>query len=191
MLIFLGVLSVSALAEESRSRAWAPRPLVGRPVFDLRAGVDVSAGQEGGVQPYLCGEVSPVRRVSLEGCGNGSGVLHQADVPDMAHFRLRVSALERQLGRVEGAVVGAVGFAEVQHGQDAPGFRFGEAETGQVEAAGPEVAVGVKGRYWMHPSAHLVVDATVGAAHIPGAVEVIGVQRPTVAFGAVTVGLGF
>lgn len=189
--LFLLLLNFAALAEEASSQVWVPRPLVGHAVFDLRVGVDVAAGHGGGAQPYLCGEISPLRRISLEGCGNGAGVLHQADVPDMAHFRLRVSAVERQKGRVEGALVGGVGFAEVQQHKDAPGFQFGEADAGQVEAAGPEVSAGFKGRYWLHPSAHIVLDATVGAAHIPGAVEVMDAPGPTVTFGAVTVGLGF
>jgi len=89
------------------------------------------------------------------------------------------------------ALMGGVGFAEVQQPGDAPGFRFGEADSGQVEAAGPEVSAGFKGRYWLHPSAHIVLDATVGAAHIPGAVEVMETRGPVVTFGSITMGLGF
>ena len=185
------LLSPAVQAAPIDLETWVPRPVLGRPVFDLRAGVDGVAQDGAGMHPYLCGEVSPIWRLSVEACGNGAGVLHQADVPDMAHFRVRLAALTRRRGRAEGTLLGGVGLTEVQRTSDAPGFRLGAAETGQVEAAGPEISLGIKGRYWLEERAYLVVGATVGAAHIPGASEVMGWRGPTVGFGSLTVGAGF
>ena len=82
------------------------------------------------------------------------------------------------------------GVAVVQASADVPGFRFGPAAEGQVEAAGPEVSTGARGRYWFADGTYLTVDATIGVATIPGAPTAVG-TGPTIGFGGLTAGLGF
>ena len=180
-----------ALGSDIALEQQVARPLVGHPILNLRIGVDGVAQGDQGVHPYVCGEVSPLQRVSVEACGNGSGVLHQSDAPDMAHFRVRATVASRRSGRTEGIVSVGVGFAEVQRSADAPGFRFGAAaSTEQVEAAGPEAVVGVKGRYWLNASSYVTADAVVGTAHIAAAPAVMNWSSEVVPFAALTVGVG-
>ncbi len=89
--MWLVLVSIGAHAGGLQSRFDLPRPVAGHAVFDLHLGVDgvVSGDQE--LRPYVCGELSPFKRVGIEACGNGSGVLHQSDGPDVAHFRLRAA----------------------------------------------------------------------------------------------------
>jgi hypothetical protein len=190
VLIFLLFASFStAVADESLMRAEV-RSLWKHPLFDLRVGfmsVDELAPEQA---PYMCGAVNPLSWLSVEACGNGAGILHQKDIADFAHFRLRAETVKLTEGRVETALMTGVGFAEVQRSADAPGFRFGGAESGQVEAAGPEVSMGVRMRMWSSNQVYMVVDADAGLAHIPGAPEVMGAQDAHVPFGALTIGMG-
>ena len=132
-----------------------------------------------------------MRRFSAEACGNGSGVLHQADGPDVAHFRLRAAPLIQESGRLRSMMMVGVGFTEVQSTADTPGFKFGSANEGQVEAAGPEVSIGYKGRYWVTRKNHVAVDVVAGTAYVPGAPEGMGWASPVVPFVSLTTGMGF
>lgn len=163
------------------------------PRFGLRAGADArpDGDDTGPGRPVLCGEYQPWRRVGFEACGNGAGFLHQAQVTDMAHFRVRGMGPQWRRARSDLTLLGGVGFAEVQSTADALGFRFGAASEGQVEAAGAEAAIGLRGQYWMGDRSALVLDITVGSAHIPGAPEVVGTPGPWVPFGSLTAGIGF
>ncbi|MFN7142809.1 MAG: hypothetical protein ACK4YP_03470, partial [Myxococcota bacterium] len=146
MLVLLG----SVLAADVGSRVVVPRPVLGHPVVELRVGVDAAAlARSEQPLPTFCGEVTPIDRLSVEACGNGAGVLHRQDVPDMAHFRVRYATARVRRGAGEAALVLGAGLAEVQRGEDAPGFRVDAAE-GAVEAAGGEIAAGVKERWWAH-----------------------------------------
>lgn len=184
------VLTSTALAGPS-SETWRPRPVAGHPVFDLRVGVD---RLEDVRHPFLCAEGAPTRWLSFEACGNGAGFLHQDPSPDMAHFRAlgRLAGFGAGRGSIDLRVGG--GFAEVQRGADAPGFRFGPArEADPVEAAGPEASASLKGRWWLDGAgrAYLVGDLAAGVALIPGAPDVFGRGGPAVPFAAFTAGLGF
>ncbi len=189
--MWLVLVSIVAHAGGLQTQLDRPRPVAGHAVFELRLGVDgvVSGDQE--LRPYVCGELSPFKRVGIEACGNGSGVLHQSDGPDVAHFRLRAAALEFEEGRTHRMVMVGVGFTEVQRSADRPGFRFGNADAEQVEAAGPEASVGVKGRYWVSPHSHIAVDVVAGTAYIPGAPTVMGWASPWVPFVSLSTGIGF
>lgn len=186
----LGTLAAAAAWAETRSEAVRPNPIAGHAVLELRVGVDRIDAQH----PVICAEGSPLAWLSVEGCGTGSGFLHHDDAPDMAHFRARARVLEVGEGRASASLLGGLGFAEVQRGADAAGFKFGEARAAdQVEGAGPEASVGIKGRYWVDPGArtYLSADLTTGAAIIASAPTVIGSGGPVVPFAAITVGYGF
>ena len=190
--------NASAHADEEAAAMVVRQPLASHPVFELRAGVDARSGGpgEGPARPYLCGELTPLPRVGIEGCGNGAGVLQDEQLSDFAHFRARLTAVQRQVGRWDLDVIAGVGWAEVQRGRDAPGFRFGAAEAGAVEAAGAEASASVKGRAWVHERVYGTVDVNVCTAVIPGAPEVLSGARapgpgPIVPFGSITAGIGF
>ena len=182
---------MAAQASGLQVRKEVPRPLVGHAVFDLRVGMGAGSPTDGSPRPIVCAEGMPHQRWSVEACGNGSGILHQGDGPDMAHFRLRGAPIVVNDGRWGGQLMVGVGFAEVQRAADRPGFRFGDAEMGQVEAAGPEASLGVKGRFWVTDHSHIAMDVNAGAAYISGAPEVMGWQSPVVPFVSLTTGMGF
>ena len=176
-------------AVASQSQVFRPDPLAGRPVFDLRVGVDSTDALE---HPYLCAEGSPTRRLSLEACGDGSTAWHPGAAPSMMHLRARVLAAEASRGRVEGALLPGVGISEIQVAEDELGLMFGAARSeDQVEGAGPEASVSAKARLWVHEKAYVTVDANVGAAWIPASTVVLDQDRPFVGFGILTAGLGF
>ena len=187
-MVFLAIMT--ALAQETDSRTISRRPVAGHAVFDLRAGVQASDLQHA----YICAEGSPTAWLSLEACGNGSGVLHQSPSPDLAHFRSRVRAAGASVGRLDADLLFGVGFAELQRTADQPGFKFGRARADdQVEGAGPEASVSVKGRFWTDAGGRTYVsaDLNAGAAVIPAATTILDQDGPVVPFGALTVGLGF
>lgn len=167
--------------------AFVRRPVAGRPVADLRVGAQSIDGST----PYLCAEGNPTAWFGIEACGNGQGILHQGQGFDMVHFRGRFRALHRELNRSDVDLLVGAGFAEVQRGEDAAGFRFGQQEPGSVEAAGPEASVSIKGRFYTTPGTYLVADINAGAAVIPGAAQVFGAGGPVVPFATATIGLGF
>ena len=196
-LLTLLTLAVPAQAGPN-ARLVLPRTVDERPLIELRGGIDSRPrpASEGPASPFICGELTPLRRVGVEGCGNGAGVLQNNDLSDFAHFRVRVTALQRTVGQWNMDVVTGVGWAEVQRGQDAAGFRFGAAQPGQVEAAGAEASVSVKGMVEVAGRLQGTVDLNAGAAVIPGAPEVLRTgdspgAGPVLPYVALTAGLGF
>ena len=188
--MLLPLLLPSALAGPS-GQAFLQRPIAGHPVLDVRIGVDrLDVGH-----PFVCAEVSPLRWLSVEGCGTGAGFLHHdPDFPDMAHFRARARIVGVGDGRTSADVLVGAGFAEIQSTADQPGFKFGPArEAEPIEGAGPEVSVSLKGRLWLDSGGRTYAtgDLNVGAAAIASAPEVIGTDGPIVPFAALTFGLGF
>ena len=184
------LVAMSAGAQEVESGAYKPAPVAGHPVFDLRVGVDRMDMSH----PYICGELSPLGWLSIEGCGTGNGFLHHGDEPDMAHFRTRIKTVGIDKGRAEADLLFGAGFAEVQRTADEKGFKFGKAREEQpIEAAGPEVSAAIKSRVWLDNGGRTYVsgDLSAGAALIPAAPAVIGRGGPVVPFAAFTVGMGF
>ncbi len=187
----LFALTLHAAAQDTTGHVdgFTPRPFAGHPVLEVRVGAGTS-GPSG--HANVCAEVSPIHRLSLEACGNGAGMLHHARVPDMAHFRVRGTVVEKRWGRTSlGALVGA-GFAEVSTGVDEPGFLFGAARSReQSSGAGAEGSVSGKARHWVHERAYLVGDVNAGLAWIPSAPVVLDQQGAAVPFFSASVGLGF
>lgn len=171
---------------------FARKPLAGRPVLDLRVAASGPVGLDDMEHPTLCVAGLPHRRLVLEGCGNGSGFLHQDPAPELMHLRALGVVAEHIRERVDLSVLAGVGLAELQVAADEPGFKTGPAQDEDpVEAAGPELSAGLKGRWWVLPGAYLVGDVNVGAAHIPAAPEVLDRGGAVVPFGTVGIGLGF
>ena len=188
--MWLILITAAAFGAGLQTEQKTVAPFVGHPVFDLRVGADGVGQGQNGVQPYLCGEIAPIRLLSIEGCGNGSGIFHGSNGPDMAHFRLRGRVLEHQGSTVDAALLLGAGFTEVQRTADKVGFQFGNAVEGQIEAAGPEVSVGLKARHWLGKQSYVVGDVTAGGAYIAGAPTVMGWSSPLIPFASVTIGMG-
>jgi len=186
-MMVLAILGSAFAQEQVKNRTFIRKPVAGRPVFDLRVGVQSIEGNKA----YLCGEGNPTAWLSIEACGTGSGIFSQARGVEMAHFRTRFRALHHEADRSDISMLLGVGFAEVQNGTDAAGFRFGDQEVGAVEAAGAEGSISAKGRFYTTPGTYLVADINAGAAYVPGAPVVVGTGGRMIPFAAVTVGLGF
>jgi len=181
----------AALAQDGggASTGFVARPFLGRPVVELRGGID-SFGD--GQVPQICGEVHPIRYLSLDACGTGSGWFFQRPTDEMSHYRAELDLPLLSRGRAEAWLQPGLGFAEVQRGEDAGGFRFGDrVDAGQVEAAGAEATLSGRGRLWFHERAFAVVEANLGLAYIPGAPEAVGAPSPTVPSAALSIGAGF
>lgn len=148
---------------------------------NLRLGV---ASSDDNGRPAVCLEVRAVLQLSIEGCGTGSGILHDSAGGELAHFRakwavdrrtLRGGVLQTQLG---------IGLAELQVDADQAGFVI-NPDPGGVEAVGPEASVGVQ---WMRALAggwEIVMNANAGLSWIPGASDLRGQpssQQPFVGF---------
>ena len=183
------LVSMVAQAQEIETQGYVPRPVAGHAVFDLRVGVDRLDSQH----PFLCGEVTPLSWLSFEGCGTGSGLLHQGTEPEMAHFRTRGRIWGADHQRTELDLLVGAGFAEIQVAEDAHGFKFGKARSDdQVEAAGPEVSLSAKGRVWVDKGGrtYVTADLNAGLAIIPAAPVVTGGGNAALPFAAFTVGFG-
>jgi hypothetical protein len=154
--------------------------------FNLRAGATSDSAH-----PEVCLEVSPIERLAIEGCGTGSGFLHHAPDPEIAHFRgkWRLASWKTELGWVEPRV--SAGFAELQVGEDAPGFFFnGTGPTG-VETSGPEAGASVRALYPLPKGFELVGELGLSVGyfeHAPVLVRPMSRVQPSLSF---TLGVGF
>jgi len=186
MLSFL--LAMGAFAAEPApavaSQAFVARPVLGRPVVELRGGLDQNA------LPQLCGEVHPLRFLSVDACGTGSGWFHDRPTTEMSHYRVEADIPLARAGRLEAWLQPGLGFAEVQRDGDAAGYRFGPPDVGQTEAAGPEATLSLRGRGWFHAHAYATVELNAGVAHIPGAPQAVGSPSSTIPSAALSIGAG-
>jgi hypothetical protein len=193
------LLLLAAGAREATAQDWGvDGDRVQRPPAhwaNLRAGG--SSGSENG-RPELCLELAPLTglsnrvlaAMSVEACGTGSGILHHDPDPETVSFRVKWQVGSwRRWGAWFQPQLGA-GFAEVQIGEDTPGFYFSSAGPDGVETAGPEAGVHLRvlfpiGRF------ELVGELHLSAAYFEHAPEL---ARPLARFqpelGA-SVGFGF
>lgn len=155
--------------------------------FNLRAGLS-SADQND--RPVYCLEVSLHWGLSVEGCGTGAGFLH-SEGGELAHFRGKWSVVERKTraGKLRGQV--GAGFAELQLGDDEPGFSFGDPAEGSDSAAGPEGALALQLLTHIGEGFELVTSAAAGVAHVPGADQLSVAQPETQFFASFEIGIGF
>lgn len=155
--------------------------------FNLRAGLS-SADQND--RPVLCLEVAVHWGLSAEACGTGAGILH-SDGGELAHFRGKYSLIERKTvaGKLRGQV--GAGFAELQLGDDEPGFSFGDPAAGSDSAAGPEGSVALQLLTHIGEGFELVTSASAGVAVIPGADQLSVAQPETQVFASFEIGIGW
>lgn len=171
-----------AWAAEVGASAFVPQPIFGRPAVELRGGLDHAA------TPLVCGEVHVLAFLALDACGTGSSWFHQRALDEMSHYRAEASMRLHGRGRAEWWLQPGFGFAEVQRGADAPGFRTRPGPT--PEAAGPELTASTKGRWWVHRGVSAVAEVNVAAAWVPAAPEVLALPE-LLPSASISVGVGF
>ena len=139
----------------------------------------------------LCGEVGGPIGLSIEGCGTGSGFLHSDPDREIAHFRLKWSPRTLRAGSAWFAPAVGVGFAELQLGQDSPGFQFGGTDATRTATSGFEATTSVRLMMPAGKGVELIADLALSLAYLPHAPSLITPEdewQPGVAF---TVGIGY
>ncbi|MBP6631620.1 MAG: hypothetical protein KA297_19435 [Kofleriaceae bacterium] len=177
-----------ARADEAAPTTGFGRPGPVRNRVNLRAG---AASTDTVGRPTLCVEVTVVAALGVETCGTGAGLLHHEDGQEMAHFRAHWTALARALPSGELRLRGGLGFAELQLGDDQPGFQFGGPGGDRLSVAGPEASLSAQ---WLVPAwrdLDVLANLTAGAAHFSGAAELVAPQRKTQAFVSFELGVGW
>lgn len=164
-------------------------PLLGHAVFDLRGGVSTHSG---GANPMICAEVAPLRNFDVEACGTGGGFLYPEAGEEMMHIRAEGQIPLYERARADVWLQPGLGMAEIQKGEDEPGFRFGPASApDQHDAAGFEASTALKGRWWLGNWVFLVGELAAGAAYIQAAPVVLEQDSSIVPFVNGTIGVGF
>jgi len=177
-----GTLAAAQPVSIFKEQGHAPRNFV-----NLRLGAASSSPNH----PAICLEVSPIELLSVEACGTGSGFLHRDLDPEIAHFRANVKLMSWQtvIGYLQPRV--GLGFAELQVGEDTPGFDF--ASTGPTGAAtsGPEVGLSMRCLTPLVVGIELVTELNLSAAvfaHAPQLIRPQAVVQPTF---SISLGFGF
>jgi hypothetical protein len=139
----------------------------------------------------LCLELSPLEVLSVEGCGTGSGFLHQDPDPEIAHFRswLRLTSWETGLGWLQPRL--GAGFAELQVGEDSSGFHFSGVGPTGVETSGPEVSASLRLLLPVTASVELVGELGLNLAYFHFAPRLVRPQSPLQPGAHLSVGVGF
>lgn len=141
-------------------------------------------------RPTVCLEVVALWTASVEGCGTGSGILHDEVGRQLAHFRLNVPFRRDAVAGGWSSLRAGVGFAELEVGPDRPGFDFGEPDQ-PGSTAGPDGSVSMQ---WMRPlgsGIELVATATVGVAWFSGADRLVIPQDAIQPYAALEIGAGW
>lgn len=175
-------------APETAITIFDEAPATPRNFGNFRAGAGSST--ENG-HPYLCLEVSPLAFLAFEGCGTGSGFLHDDQAPETAHFRskLRMGSYQFRGGFLQPHL--ALGFAELQVAEDSPGFDFAGTGPDGVETAGPEAGLGMRWVYPLSRTVEFVGDAALSYAWMPHAPELTDPHSAHIVTASFTLGVGF
>ncbi len=158
------------------------------PVHHLNLRVGAASTDANG-RPTLCLEAAPPWILSVEGCGTGQGFLHDEAGRELAHFRAKLAF---DLGESEGEALRlrvGLGFAELQIGDDDPGFVFSRADP--VETAGPEAPLSLQGLLALGRGFELVANLVAGLALLPRAGTLRVPQSEWQPFAGIEVGAGF
>ncbi len=159
-----------------------------RNYLNLRIGA-ASTGANG--RPTFCGEIAPIARLSIEACGNGSRALHSDPIPELAHYRILWALDEWAVESVWLRPRLGAGFAELQVGEDAPGFFFGGTDAGQGETAGPEGVFSLQLVQPMGAGFDLIGDLNAGIAWLSHAGALQQPKSEVQPFAGLSLGVGF
>jgi hypothetical protein len=176
----------SAHAEED-SGPPQPRSPTRSHYFHVRGGA--ASTDRTGV-PTLCLDVRVVRGFSIEACGTGAGVLHHESGSEMAHFRGTYRLRQWSSRRGEIVLRAGMGFAELQLGEDAAGFEFGQPG-GDASVAGPEGSLSAQYLAPLGAGLELIASATAGVAWFAHADDLSTPQSRLQPFVSFEIGVGF
>lgn len=139
--------------------------------------------------PFEVGELRSA--LGLEACGNGSGFVHNANAPEIAHFRgrWRVTSVDTGFGWLEPTL--SAGFAELQIGPDTPGFYFLDTGPGGVEVAGPEVGAAMGWAMPLGLGFEALAELSFSVAHFGQAPRLVDPRDPFQPSVAISAGLGW
>jgi hypothetical protein len=153
---------------------------------NLRIGASSS-----GRHPVVCLELSPLEFLSVEGCGTGSGFLHHAPEPEIAHFGawLKLASWKTEIGWLQPRL--GAGFAELQVGEDGGGFHFSGVGPTGVETAGPEAGASLRLLVPLVGGTELIGEMGVGAAWFQHAPRLVVPQSSFQPSARLTLGFGF
>ncbi len=182
----LGLLALLVVLVPALAQAEADRP---RSWVSFRVGG--AAGPELGGRSEMCLEVSPLAYLSVEGCGNGSGLWHREDAPEVAHFRVKVRVASVRQGQVVLEPQLGLGFAELQLGEDAPGFHFGSTDPTGVETSGLEGTAALRALVPLSSTFEAVAVLSCSLAYLPHAPDLVrplSSLQPTL---GLSIGVGF
>lgn len=173
---------VHAESLQIQEEAKAPRNFV-----NLRGGATSFNAEH----PEICLEGGPLSFLSLEACGTGSGFLHRDPDPEIAHFRARYhfDGMDARIGWLQPNV--ALGFAELQVGEDAAGFQFTGTGPMQTETAGAEAGAGVRLLVPLQNGVEAIVDLSASLSWLPAAPQLVRSMSPWQPTASLTVGVGF
>lgn len=159
-----------------------------RNYLNLRLGSSSATAESG--HPDICAETTPLRQLSLEACGTGSGILHETG-SDLMHLRLKWNVLGWNLGSLTLEPNLGVGMAELQVASDQPGFRFADTGTNRTETAGAEGVLQLRALYPVEGGFELIGAVEAGAAYLPHAGELLTPKPELLPFAGVSLGFGF
>lgn len=143
-------------------------------------------------RPTICLDVRIVAGFGVESCGTGQAIIHDEAGREMAHFRGTWTFLEKQTSRGTGKLRAGAGFAELQVGQDHPGFNFGEPDSvDRGSVAGPEAVLQAQ---WLVPlgvGVEAVTSLTAGLAVFADAEKLVIPQDNVQPFVSFEIGIGW
>ncbi len=159
----------------------------------LRAAVRVGANQDtDGSRQEICIGLAPSARWSLESCGTGAGFFGPASSgPDLAHFRLRYQAWSRSAGAGWLLADFQAGFAELEIGDDDPGFHFTSAGPRGLETAGPSAGASLRWTQPLQNALYVFGEINGNLVYFHHAAQLIQPQSPWHPSLSLSLGLGF
>lgn len=183
-----------ASAEESRtdqgvsdSFFQGERAATARTYVNFRGGLATT--NEAGV-PEVCLEGAPFKFLTLETCGTGAGIWRDNSGTQMAHLRVELQPYRFVLAGVALDPQVGVGFAELQVGEDDPGFRFADA-SGKFDTSGPELSLSLQAKIPFRFDLELIGELSSGVAYFPNAPDLAIPKDELQPFAGVSLGLGF
>jgi len=143
-------------------------------------------------RPTICLDVRIIAGFGIESCGTGQAIIHNEPGREMAHFRGTWTFLQKHTTRGTGKLRAGAGFAEMQVGQDHPGFHFGEPDSvDRGSVAGPEAVLQAQ---WLVPlgvGIEAVTSVTAGLAVFSEADKLVIPQDAVQPFVSFEIGVGW
>jgi hypothetical protein len=182
--IAASVLAQAPVAEVQKPQEdrWAEPPTT---YINFRVGAAT-----GTYRPEICAELG-VWRISVEGCGTGSGFLHHDSTPELTHFwaKFKLTSTRTPLGWLETRV--AAGFAELQVGSDDSGFNFTGTNPTRTSTAGPEIGTSLRLAYPLWVGFELIAELRAGLGFFAHAPELVVPQNVVVPSAGLSIGAGW